>query len=176
MTGAGRIALVTMLGLMGAMAGASVALAGGGCHYGATEGSGAEVEMIDACFTPTTLHAEAGQTITFVNRDPMTHNVTANEWGHFDDMNEGDRFTVSFDDEGVYPYACTFHPGMSGAIVIGNGDGTPAEGAESQPLAASTLPADDGNGGWLAAGAIGLLVGAAAGAGVATVRRRATAS
>ena len=51
----------------------------------------------------------------------MVHNVTANDWGHWDDMYEGDRFTASFDEEGIFPFACTYHPGMSGAIVVGDG-------------------------------------------------------
>ena len=99
------------------------AAAGGGCHDGVTQGTGDTVEMIDACFTPTTLRIAPGDTVTFVNTDPFTHNVTANLWGHFDDLDQGDTFTATFTEPGIYPYACTFHPGMSGAIVVGDGSG-----------------------------------------------------
>ena len=46
-----------------------------------------------------------------------------NAWGHFEDMIEGDAFTVRFDDAGIYPFACNYHPGMTGAIVVGDGKG-----------------------------------------------------
>ena len=65
----------------------------------------------------------AGRAVTFVNRDPITHNVGGNLWGNLDDMNRGDAFTATFDAEGVYPFACSYHPGMTGAIVVGSGTG-----------------------------------------------------
>jgi plastocyanin len=105
---------------------ASPALAGGGCHTGATDGTGDTVEIADACFTPTILRIAPGDAVTFVNTDPFVHNVTANGWGHFDDLQPGERFRASFDTAGTYPYACTYHPGMSGAIVVGDGAGAGA--------------------------------------------------
>ncbi len=117
MTRMRRAAAIMTLGTVGALAGMTAASAGGGCHSGVTEGYGTRIEMIDACFTPTTLFAEPGETITFVSRDADAHNMTANAWGHFDDMHEGERFTTSFKTDGIYAYACTYHPGMTGAIV-----------------------------------------------------------
>lgn len=99
------------------------AAAGGGCHQGVTQGDGDTVEMVDACFTPTILTVDPGETVTFVNTDPMAHNVTSNVWGYFEEMNEGDAFTATFDQPGIYPYACAYHPGMTGAIVVGSGTG-----------------------------------------------------
>lgn len=165
-----RVATVVALGLIGTLAGITAASAGGGCHSGVTEGRGTRIEMVDACFTPTTLFAEAGEAITFVNRDDFAHNITANDWGRFDDLGLGDRYSTSFETDGIYAYACSYHPGMSGSIVIGEG----ASGADvaAQPVAASAVPTSGGDG-WVAAGAIGLLVGAAAGAGLARVRRQA---
>ena len=54
---------------------ASAALAGGGCHTGATQGEGDTVEFKDACFTPSILQVDPGDSVTFVNLDEMTHNV-----------------------------------------------------------------------------------------------------
>jgi plastocyanin len=96
------------------------AAAGGGCHQGVTHGDGDTVEMVDACFTPTILEVDPGETVT---TDAMAHNVTSNVWGYFEEMNEGDAFTATFDQPGVYPYACQYHPGMTGAIVVGSGTG-----------------------------------------------------
>ncbi len=169
MSGLRKIATIVTLGTVGALGNMAAVSAGGGCHTGITEGHGTSVEMIDACFTPTTLFAEAGETIRFVNLDGSPHNVTANDWGHFDDLRKGESYTTSFSTDGIYAYACTYHPGMSGAIVIG-GDAFGSDMAP-EPVTSPTAPASTDSG-RLAAGAFGLLVGAAAGVGLASVRRR----
>lgn len=168
MRGARRLATIATLGILGAMAGMTAASAGGGGHCGPSEGTDSTVEMKDACFQPSTVHADAGQSITFVNRDPVDHNVSGTGWGNYENMSTGDRFTTSFADDGIYPFACTLHPGMNGVIVVGSAAGE----AAPQPFRATTSPPSDGSG-WVLAGAIGLLVGALAGAGFTEVRRRA---
>ena len=111
------------------------ALAGGGCHLGVTENDAtgekaATVRMIDACFTATVTTVDPGAPVTFANTDlGVTHNVGGNRWGHFDEMIEGDAFTVTFDEAGVYPFACNYHPGMTGAIVVGGGKGAGGDGS-----------------------------------------------
>ncbi|HJQ72488.1 MAG TPA: cupredoxin domain-containing protein [Actinomycetota bacterium] len=105
-----------------------VASAGAGCHGGVTENDAtgqaeATIEMVDACFTATVTTVDPGAPVTFVNMDEFVHNVGGNQWGHFDDLHEGDTFRVSFDEAGTYPFACSYHPGMTGAIVVGGGKG-----------------------------------------------------
>lgn len=163
------------------------AAAGGGCHMGVTQGSGTTVEMVDACFTPTVLYVGSGEEVAFVNRSDMAHNVTANQWGQFEDIFGGDAFRATFDAPGVYPFACSIHPGMSGAIVVGDGKGAGSgEAVTVEPLAipeTSTAPAEPASGavlaktpepsgspsGWLGGGALGLAAGLGIGL---TVRRR----
>ena len=65
------------------------AAAGGGCHTGATQGTGDTVELVDACPTPTILTIDPGGTVTFVNEDPFAHNVIGSAWGHPEDLNQG---------------------------------------------------------------------------------------
>ena len=165
------------LGMIGALAGMTAASAGGGGHCGPTASRETRVELSGACFTPTTLFADPGQTIAFVNRDPIAHNVSGSGWGHYEDMDRGDRYTTSFADEGVYAYACTLHPGMTGSIVVGEAGSSAgvAAVADGQPVAASAVPTSDDDG-WIAAGAIGFAIGVAAGIGIATLRRRATSA
>jgi plastocyanin len=160
------------------------ALAGGGaCHDGVTTGEGDTVEMKDACFFPSTLQIDPGDAVTFVNLDVhYTHNVSANGWGYLDDMQKGDAFTATFSEEGIYPFACQYHPGMTGAIVVGDGVG-PGNGVlvaadrTPAPAVAAEPTADDGGGGIGSIGGagIGLAVGLAAGLAVgrSTRRRRA---
>lgn len=172
MAGAVKLAAISALALLGAFVGMTAASAGGGGHCEVNEGSGTRVELSGACFTPTTLFAQPGETISFVNRDPVAHNVSGSDWGHPEDMREGDRFATSFADEGVYAYSCTLHPGMTGSIVIGEGDSTTAV-MDAEPGAPSAAPSLDLKNVFLV-GAAGLLIGAVGGATVVTVRRRPT--
>lgn len=120
--------LCTIVVLAGVVGMPGVASAGGGCHGGVTQNDAtgeedATVEMVDACFTATVTTVDPGTPVTFVNMDEFVHNVGGNQWGHFDDLHEADTFRVSFDEAGTYPFACSYHPGMTGAIVVGDGKG-----------------------------------------------------
>ncbi len=101
---------------------AAPASAGGGCHLSATEATGTEVELKDMCFTPTILHVQPGQTITWTNVDDMQHVVAgqSGEWGNFEGLNRGQTLSYRFTKSGVYPYTCFLHPGMNGAVVVGD--------------------------------------------------------
>ena len=156
---------------------ATTAAAGGGCHTGASQATGENtadtVAMAEACFTPSVLHVDPGTQVRFVNKDLMTHNVSAIGWGSDSDMREGDSFTATFDQEGTFPYACMYHYGMTGAIVVGDGKGAasgipvqPGGIVDSTPLAsqqaARTVSAAEQSQalGWAIAGVAGLIVGA----------------
>jgi plastocyanin len=173
-------AAVLTLGTPGA------ALAGGGCHTGATQGDAtgkkeATVRIVDACFTASILKVDPETPVTFVNTDAgLIHNVGGNQWGQFDDMHTGDAFTATFTEEGVYPFACSYHPGMTGAIVVGDGLGagsgeavgiTPLDRetkADAAPTAITTAPvaASASPLPWIAAGVGGMALGVAIAFGV----------
>lgn len=167
--------LCTIIGAVAHVMGTSdAALAGGGCHAPATQADGtgqeaATVRLIDACFKASVTTVDPGTAITFVNDDWTTHNVGGNAWGNFDDMREGDAFTMTFADPGIYPFACTYHPGMTGAIVVGDGTGAGSGSAitvdpvdpASEPAAPVTARAGGVPFGVAAAiGAIALAIGA----------------
>jgi plastocyanin len=161
------------------------ASAGGGCHGGATQGEGDTVAMSKACFTPSVLRVNPGTEVTFVNKDPVVHNISATGWGYFEDMAEGEAFTATFDEPGVYPYACTYHAGMTGAIVVGDGTGagsgelvtvaplTGAAASSNDETEASEASSADGTStvGWAVGGAGGFILGAAS---ALLLRRRRT--
>ncbi len=175
------VAVSVIVGIPGA------ATAGGGCHTEATtsDASGqkeATVRMTDACFEATVTTVDPGVPVTFVNSDDgITHNVAGSQWGHFEDMYPGDVFTVSFDETGIYPFACSYHPGMSGAIVVGDGKGAgtgetiSVEPLAPAPAAVTTRVVADGGGagtGVIAlAATLGGLFGAAVTLGVRRWRR-----
>lgn len=162
------------------------ASAGGGCLHGTppSEGSGAVVEMVEMCFTPTVLHVDPGATVTFVNRDTEHHQVAGvgDTWGSFTELVPGDRVAYTFETDGVYLYSCWLHPGMVGAVVAGSGagsgglkelsvmGGTVSGTVEAAPLA----PPATSDGGTLGALLIGGTLGLVTGGGLAasTLRRR----
>jgi plastocyanin len=128
-----------MVGFVAVVAGAAmwggsgVASAGGGCMHstGPTTGRGDTVELSDMCFNSTVLYVEPGTDVTWTNQDPMGHNVVGvgGTWGDLGlTLLQGDTVSYRFDEEGVFPYACWIHPGMIGAIVVGDGVGTDLAG------------------------------------------------
>jgi plastocyanin len=124
-----RIGFVAAVAGMALWGGSGMASAGGGCMHstGPTTGRGDTVEMLDMCFTSTVLYVKPGTEVTWTNRDETGHNVVGvgGTWGNLDQtLNNGDTVSYRFDQDGVFPYACWIHPGMIGAIVVGDGVGT----------------------------------------------------
>jgi plastocyanin len=109
----------------GALVGTTPAFAGGGCHGGETltDQRGVLVDLKDFCFVPNVLRVQPGQTVTWRNDDAVAHTVTgvANSWGDVNELGAGQSATYRFQASGVYPYACLLHPGMVGAVVVGDG-------------------------------------------------------
>jgi plastocyanin len=163
------------------------ARAGGGCHTEASTAKGISVQLSELCFQPTVLYARAGQAVTWTNMDAGTaHNVTGVgfSWASNGDLFTGGSFTHRFDEEGVYPYACTIHPGMVGAVVVGTPSlpGTsvgslappvPTPG-QAEPGAQPSVDRETPNGFWRMAGIVAgaLAVAASALFGLQLLQRR----
>ena len=152
------------------------AVAGGGCHAGLTEGDGDTVAMAKACFTPSILRVDPGTEVTFVNKDPFVHNIGATGWGMFEDMQWRDTFTATFEQPGIYPFACSYHPGMNGAVVVGDGtsagagehvsevsSGGPEEARPAAEVNAAASRTAGSAAGWIGGGVLGLALGAGLG-------------
>jgi YVTN family beta-propeller protein len=62
---------------------------------------------------------KAGQTVSWLNADAVTHTVTADDdsWDS-EDLAPGQRFSKTFDAPGEYAYYCEKHPHMHGKIVV----------------------------------------------------------
>ena len=106
--------------------GTAAASGGGGCGAPVTEDSGTTVEIVQSCFAPTILRAPVGSDVTFTNTDPVSHNVLGanGAWGTYDAMKGKHRsVTYRFTEAGTYPYVCTYHIGMIGTVVVGDGVG-----------------------------------------------------
>ena len=92
---------------------------GGGCHEGRTSGEGNAVRITQMCFGPTVLRVAPDTTVTFTNDDEMLHALSGTGLD-YQELSAGDSVDQTFRDPGVYPYMCHLHPGMSGAVVVGD--------------------------------------------------------
>ncbi|MGH2694750.1 MAG: cupredoxin domain-containing protein, partial [Actinomycetota bacterium] len=170
------------------------AAAGGGCHPKSNDpsssdatGSTSAAVPIEGCqFSPTVLYVDPGTEVTWTNEDPAPHTVTGplHAWGSDSELLLGDKIAYRFEEEGVYPYACIFHPGMNGAIVVGDGVGEmtaaavtsvdadpPQDGPKTQPEGSGGIDTNDA---LLLSGGVAAIVGAV-GFGAGLARRRAGA-
>jgi plastocyanin len=122
-----RLSLAGLVALIAALIPAGSAGAGSTCHEAPKpfDARTRVVPMEKLCFAPVVARVPRGATITWINRDPTTHTVTGvgGGWGSYNQITDGERVSYSFDDEGVFPYFCFVHPGMSGAVVVGDGIG-----------------------------------------------------
>ena len=81
------------------------------------------VEMKDLVFQPQGLKVRPVTTVTWVNNDPVVHNVRQIESAFFsaDVMPPGSSFSFTFEKPGTYRYQCTFHhPAMNGVVIVGS--------------------------------------------------------
>ncbi|MDX6688686.1 MAG: hypothetical protein QOG15_143 [Solirubrobacteraceae bacterium] len=83
--------------------------------------AGRTVVIKDVRFTPKRLTVSRGTKVTFVWQDGITrHNVTSLGSRHFKSATSRStgEHTVRLNKAGVYRYACTLHPGMTGRIKV----------------------------------------------------------
>ncbi len=138
-----------LAGLLCAGAAPASASGGGGCGRPVTDARGTTVAIRVFCFRPTVLRVRPGQTVRFVNRDPVAHTVLGanGAWGSFDILRAGGgSVAYRFTRPGVYSYVCTLHPGMVGTVVVGGGGhagglGTTSAAGPVSPATGSPAPA-----------------------------------
>jgi len=69
-------------------------------------------------YSPETLTVKRGDTVTWVNKDPFPHTVTAK--GGFDskDIAAGAKWKYVARKAGTYDYICIYHPNMKGVLKV----------------------------------------------------------
>lgn len=90
----------------------------GGNPTGKSPGAN-EVWMQSSLYNPETITVTAGTTITWTNKDGIIHTVTS-DTGLFDSGNiaSNGTYSLKFANSGTFPYHCTFHPAMTGKVVV----------------------------------------------------------
>ena len=139
-----RFSLIAALMVVAATLVPMNAAAGGGC-YAPTDGgvptSTDTTARIENCaFQPSVTYIEPGDKVTWRNDDVFDHTVTGanGSWGDEMNLTKGDTVSFTFEEEGVFPYYCAYHPSMVGAVVVGDG-----RGDDSSSAGAAVVPADD---------------------------------
>ncbi len=89
--------------------------------YGSSGGGGSTVSMQYNRFNPSALTISRGTTVTWTNRDNVTHTVTSST-GAFNsgDVTSGKSFSYTFSAAGTFDYYCKYHQsmGMTGTVVV----------------------------------------------------------
>ena len=141
-----------------------------------TSGVSSQIAIGDCAFIPTTTRVPLGTTVVWRNGSIQPHEVVGSNltWGAHDKLLQpGDTIGWTFRQPGVYAYSCMIHPGMTGAIIVG--DAAPAAAAGGSVTGSTNSSVDGGNtSGALAVGALagaGSLL-AIAGLGFLVLRRR----
>ena len=100
----------------------------------------ASVDIARYCFGPIVARVEVGETVTWTNRDAALHNVfsAGGDWGWDSSIGpNGGTFSTTFTSPGVYPYVCTIHPTMAGAMAAAS---VVTRGATNAPANETTAP------------------------------------
>jgi plastocyanin len=137
-----RTALALLV--LGAAA-APASAGGGGCHTGGgvDEKAATTVKIDHACFLPGAAFVAPGATVTFLNDSGLDHNI-GGPGIEFQELANGGKVAITFATSGLYPYACTLHPGMAGVVVVGPLPTAPAAEPAAMAPAATTTTADGG--------------------------------
>lgn len=71
-----------------------------------------------SAYAPSTITVRKGDTVTWVNKDPFPHTVTAA--GKFDSkaIAANGRWSYRATAAGEFEYTCTYHPNMKGVIKV----------------------------------------------------------
>ncbi len=80
-------------------------------------GGGNKVFIKDFKFGPPEITVKKGDTVTWINNDPMAHTV---KFGSFESglLSTGQSFSHIFNDPGDFEYACGVHPSMKGKVIV----------------------------------------------------------
>ena len=113
-----------MLALV-ALAGVTVMVAGCTSSSNPTPGpvtstaSQNSVSIQNYAFSPSTLTIQKGANVTWKNDDSVQHAVVSDSPAFSSPLlNTGDTYTFQFNSTGTYPYHCSIHTYMTGAITV----------------------------------------------------------
>jgi plastocyanin len=75
------------------------------------------IDMQNIAFNPKTVTVKVGQTVKWVNKDDVPHNVTGGPLKS-STFNKGGSYAYTPKKAGTISYVCTIHPGMTGTLTV----------------------------------------------------------
>jgi plastocyanin len=77
------------------------------------------VSIKNFAFSPASVSAKPGDTVTWTNNDSVAHTVTATD-GSFDTgaIDPGKSASITFSAAGTFAYRCSIHPSMTGSVKV----------------------------------------------------------
>lgn len=85
-----------------------------------SESSAVNIEINDFAFNPSAITLKRGTTVTWTNKDSSPHTITSDSGDELnsDTLSEGQSYSHTFNQAGIFDYHCSIHPRMKSAIVI----------------------------------------------------------
>jgi plastocyanin len=78
------------------------------------------VTLQQMTFGPTPAKLHVGDTVAWVNNDIFVHSATATDKSFDVELKPKAHMWTTFHKAGSYPFACRYHPGMTGTLVVAN--------------------------------------------------------
>lgn len=79
------------------------------------------VSIANFAFMPADITVKKGTTVTWTNNDTTPHTVTETDsqtGPKSGNLNNGDKYTFTFDTTGTFHYKCAIHPDMLGTVTV----------------------------------------------------------
>jgi len=92
-------------------------------------------------YQPQDVTINIGESLTWINRDPVGHTATSDSQGLFDTgvIAPGGNKTVSFAIAGTYAYHCSIHPTLKGTVTVVGPTPTPGPAASGTSASSATV-------------------------------------
>lgn len=76
------------------------------------------IEIRRMAFHPAELRVRAGDTVVWMNRDVVPHNIADPAAWTSPTLDEGERWELVVEDSGALDYICNLHPVMEGRLIV----------------------------------------------------------
>jgi len=86
-----------------------------------TPASTSSVSIENFAFSPSDITVKKGATVTWTNNDSTAHTVTETDsqtGPKSDQLNQGDKYSFTFDQAGSFHYKCSIHSYMLGTVTV----------------------------------------------------------
>lgn len=85
------------------------------------EANAQTVEISNFAYSPANLSVKKGTTVTWTNKDSVTHTVTSDDASgplNSGDIESDETFSFTFSEVGTFAYHCAPHPQMKGTVTV----------------------------------------------------------